>query len=172
MRDASVTLASSFATDNVVVLNTSVTLSGTVLLNVSHSPHRIRFTAFDLSGNSNSCSYNVTVLATGSAAASSAATAAGAVGGGLGFFLILLVVLAFLLLRYKTRRIQELEEREKFKENDEWVLARAMAIQAAMAKSHGDHKPETRELGANTRRALNVSCIFFCFFFYWEREKK
>ena len=102
-------------------------------------------TVRDRAGNVGKCSFSITVIdarpVDSAATAMSVTTYAGA-GAGVSFLLLIFMVIAI----RNRRHIKQLQTDASFKETDESVLARALAIAAAMKQKKALTRPVVREL--------------------------
>nr|BAG55488.1 receptor-type protein tyrosine kinase [Monosiga ovata] len=124
-----------FATDNVFVVGTSASM---VPGNFTPGTYSVYWYAWDASNNNASAFFNVTVLAFIPAASSSASTTAVTAAGGAGGGILLLLLIALVVILVIRRRHQRALARassgyaELLSMSDEYILARARAIQSSL----------------------------------------
>ena len=143
------------ATDNVGLRNQSLTPSINSGATLSVGSYAYTFVVEDTSGNDRTCTMNILVSSQPVSKTSTDNTSTGIVGGVAVLVLIAIVLLVFLVYRRYKQRIANMEEELRFRENEEWVLARAQAIAAGAA--HRSAAPLARDLDlAMPTRALNA----------------
>jgi len=145
-----------FAFDNygtpMTVMSPSFPRPGTTL---PLGTYAFLFNATDLAGNVNECNFSINVLAAANSPAGAASAATTTVGASAGGVLLIVFVVVFVVWRRTKARMQALEERVTFHENEDWVLQRALAIEQAR-RIHKVVAPDRHDLPSKAAGRINA----------------